>query len=101
MEAVLIRFGHALSLMGKAFRAAGMAAIARQLNRSTGIVTVLAAILAIGRRYAIARWMSALFGFGHNFSDTTFRYIDGCAVKLFPCNARVPCYSITNPLRMA
>jgi hypothetical protein len=52
--------------MGKAFRAAGVSAITGQLHRSTGIVTVLAAILAIAGSNAIAGWMGAFFGFSHN-----------------------------------
>jgi len=69
--------------VGKALRAAGMAAVAGQLYRSTRIVTVWAAILALDGRDAITGWMGAFVGFRHKFSDTTSRYIDGWGVKLF------------------
>lgn len=50
------------------FRAPRVTAVARQLGGIAGIVAVLAAILVVLRRHAVARRMSAPFGFGHGFS---------------------------------
>ena len=69
---------------------AGVAAVAGQFRRRAGVVAILAAVLAILRRQAIASRMSAPLGFSHDFrrttfpSSTIFQTSDDCGVELFP-----------------
>jgi hypothetical protein len=66
-------------LMGKLIGATGVAAVASQLRRIAGIITILAAILVVAGRDAIAGRMSTFLDFSHNSVRPTFPTSDGSA----------------------
>ena len=74
--------------MGELVGATGVTAVASQLRCVTGIVTVLAAILVVAGRDAVAGRMSTFLGFSHNQSDQPFLHRTALRRELFPMHTQ-------------